>query len=328
MFVPLHSSSSFLSFLSSETHSSCVLCESCAVQSWFVLEVGGWRWMNSWWRTTLVEVSPTQQLEETCSLGTWKRGFQKHSHKTVHTALFLLPSLVLFIIFIIFHSFIHSLQWVSHLFSTIWVHFHLIFHHFPITSWPLFHGGYFYMHGLHIWPILSPCHPPIFIWYNYSAWCMFLRSLPPSFSAPSPISLSLSPVQHPGLKILRSDSSSSISSRIGWVFSLLLVLIFFFFTCLVSPLFASVSLTLRLVLCCFAVLCWPWHWSNPHAWCSLRTNCALRILTQPFTSLPAFWFKILLNAYSIYIPKMVFVDSLFPFVAKQEVLTDKFTQKC
>lgn len=43
---------------------------------------------------------------------------------------------------------------------------------------------------------------------------MVLSSLP----LPSPLSLSLSfslsPVQHPGLKILRSDSSSSISSRI------------------------------------------------------------------------------------------------------------------
>lgn len=53
---------------------------------------------------------------------------------------------------------------------------------------------------------------------------MVLSSLP----LPSPLSLSLSfslsPVQHPGLKILRSDSSSSISSRIGWVSPLSLML--------------------------------------------------------------------------------------------------------
>jgi len=85
---------------------------------------------------------------------------------------------------------------------------------------------------------------------------MFLRSLPPSFSAPSPISRSLSPVQHPGLKILRSDSSSSISSRIGWVFPLLLVQIFFFFTRFGSPLslplFHSHFVWFFVALLCFA----------------------------------------------------------------------------
>lgn len=110
------------------------------------------------------------------------------------------------------------------------------------------------MHGLHIWPFL-PVILLFFILCNCSAWCMFLRSLPPSFSAPSPISLSLSPVQHPRLKILRSDSSSSISSRIGWVFlspSRSDIILFHAFG---FPLFPSVSLTPRLVLCCFALLC-------------------------------------------------------------------------
>lgn len=40
-----------------------------------------------------------------------------------------------------------------------------------------------------------------------------------------PLSLfSLFSVQHPGIKILRSDSSSSISSRIGWISPLSLTL--------------------------------------------------------------------------------------------------------
>lgn len=54
-----------------------------------------------------------------------------------------------------------------------------------------------------------------------------------------PLSLfSLFSVQHPGIKILRSDSSSSISSRIGWI----------------SPL----SLTLSLSCLCFLRLVWFW----------------------------------------------------------------------
>lgn len=45
---------------------------------------------------------------------------------------------------------------------------------------------------------------------------MVLSSLPPPLFLPPSLPFSLSSVQHPGLKILRSDSSSSISSRIGW----------------------------------------------------------------------------------------------------------------
>lgn len=48
--------------------------------------------------------------------------------------------------------------------------------------------------------------------------------LPPPLFLPPSLPFSLSPVQHPGLKILRSDSSSSISSRIGWVSPLSLTL--------------------------------------------------------------------------------------------------------
>lgn len=48
----------------------------------------------------------------------------------------------------------------------------------------------------------------------HDAWSsVFSLFLP--LSSPS-LPFSLSSVQHPGLKILRSDSSSSISSRIGW----------------------------------------------------------------------------------------------------------------
>lgn len=98
---------------------------------------------------------------------------------------------------------------------------HFIFHHFLLLPDLFPTVVLFYVHGLHIWPFLSfsfSLASFFFISYNCSAWCMFLRSLPLSFSSPSPISLYLSPVQHPGLKIFRSDSSSSISSRIGWVF--------------------------------------------------------------------------------------------------------------
>lgn len=109
------------------------------------------------------------------------------------------------------------------------------------------------MHGLHIWPFLSfSLSFSFFILSNCSAWCMFLRSLPPSFSTPSPISLSLSPVQRPGLKILRSESSSSISSRIGWVFlspSRSDILLFHSFG---FPLFHSHLVCFFAALLCFA----------------------------------------------------------------------------
>lgn len=74
-------------------------------------------------------------------------------------------------------------------------------------------------HFLYILLFLSPCslcnfHVVCLIWITN--FCMMHGPLL------SPIPLlslvfSLSSVQHPGLKILRSDSSSSISSRIGWV---------------------------------------------------------------------------------------------------------------
>lgn len=65
---------------------------------------------------------------------------------------------------------------------------------------------------LHDSPVSSSSFPP---------------SLPPSH--PPYLSLFFS-VQHPGLKILRSDSSSSISSRIGWnsLLSVVWKLSFFF----------------------------------------------------------------------------------------------------
>lgn len=70
------------------------------------------------------------------------------------------------------------------------------------------------------------------------AWCMILSfSLFPFFFFPLSL-FSLFSVQHPGIKILRSDSSSSISSRIGWI----------------SPL----SLTLSLSCLCFLRLVWFW----------------------------------------------------------------------
>lgn len=60
-------------------------------------------------------------------------------------------------------------------------------------------------------------------------FCPSSPSLPPSL--PPFLFFSLSSVQHPGLKILRSDSSSSISSRIGW-------------TCLSLSLYAPTGLSL------------------------------------------------------------------------------------
>lgn len=58
-------------------------------------------------------------------------------------------------------------------------------------------------------------------------------------------------VQHPGLKILRSDSSSSISSRIGWT-SLLSVVFFFIFARLyftILLLSSDLALLLRIAVC-------------------------------------------------------------------------------
>lgn len=49
----------------------------------------------------------------------------------------------------------------------------------------------------------------------HDAWSSVFLPLPLLLS-PS-LFFSLSSVQHPGLKILRSNSSSSISSRIGWI---------------------------------------------------------------------------------------------------------------
>lgn len=77
-----------------------------------------------------------------------------------------------------------------------------------------------------------------------------------------PLSLfSLFSVQHPGIKILRSDSSSSISSRIGWI----------------SPL----SLTLSLRCLCFLRLVWFW----------------LFFLCSP--GLPPFFFSLLLHSFFV-----------------------------
>lgn len=67
--------------------------------------------------------------------------------------------------------------------------------------------------------LLSFFHPLLSITVVLHGACpQFSPSASPlSFSLPPSLPFSLSPVQHPGLKILRSDSSSSISSRIGWV---------------------------------------------------------------------------------------------------------------
>lgn len=93
------------------------------------------------------------------------------------------------------------------------------------------------------------------------AWCMILSfSLFPFFFFPLSL-FSLFSVQHPGIKILRSDSSSSISSRIGWI----------------SPL----SLTLSLSCLCFLRLVWFW----------------LFFLCSP--GLPPFFFSLLLHSFFV-----------------------------
>lgn len=109
----------------------------------------------------------------------------------------------------------------------------------------------------------------IFLFFSYKwissiACCMILSSLPlPPFFCPS-LPFSLSSVQHPGLKILRSDSSSSISSRIGWIllslshaFTLSLLPVFSppfptFFLSIFPGLFQSSSLCHLLLLLCLA----------------------------------------------------------------------------
>lgn len=119
---------------------------------------------------------------------------------------------------------------------------------------------------------------------------MVLSSLPPPLSPSLPFSLS--PVQHPGLKILRSDSSSSISSRIGWTSPLSLTLSpspnclsFLCPLCFGSFLFLSLvdsvpdffslhffllPLSSSSLVCWFglvAVPCWLWYLTNvvsPH----------------------------------------------------------------
>lgn len=73
----------------------------------------------------------------------------------------------------------------------------------------------------------------------------------PSFPPSHPPYLSLFfSVQHPGLKILRSDSSSSISSRIGWtsLFSVVWKLSFFFVSAGLSFTFLLLSSDLALLL--------------------------------------------------------------------------------
>lgn len=106
---------------------------------------------------------------------------------------------------------------------------------------------------------------------------MVLSSLP----LPSPLSLSLSfslsPVQHPGLKILRSDSSSSISSRIGWVsplslmlsLSLLIACHLFLLDSLLLLLISSLSSSASLLLFFSPVIfIFPLHFfSSSLVWC-------------------------------------------------------------
>lgn len=84
----------------------------------------------------------------------------------------------------------------------------------------------------------------------------------PSFPPSHPPYLSLfSLVQHPGLKILRSDSSSSISSRIGWTSLLSVVWNLFFCTS------AGLSRPCFLFYICFSAL-----WSGVVAACIAHTS--------------------------------------------------------
>lgn len=112
------------------------------------------------------------------------------------------------------------------------------------------------------------------------AWCMILSfSLFPPFLF-FPLSLfSLFSVQHPGIKILRSDSSSSISSRIGWI----------------SPLSLTLSLSrlyfLRLV-CFWLFFCVPLGFHLSFFSSSSFFFCCsylYRSTTSPFSSSSLVW---------------------------------------
>lgn len=131
---------------------------------------------------------------------------------------------------------------------------------------------------------------------------------PSSTPFSSSLPFSLFPVQHPGLKILRSDSSSSISSRIGWTSNLSLTLspngqsgLFLFFSWTLSSRFllfvgfySSSFLLLRLLrsvglalLLCLADCDHLTNVMSPH--CS-----ALPLPTS--SSLPFFWLLMLTQA--------------------------------
>ncbi len=125
-------------------------------------------------------------------LGTWQRRFQEVLNTDRHSIIHISTQ---YFYHLSHHLSRHSFQWVfSSFFSTIRVHSHLIFHYLPITSWPLSHGGCFYMHGLHIWPFLSFSLSFSFILFCaivVHGACSLGLSLP--LSLPRPLSLFLSP---------------------------------------------------------------------------------------------------------------------------------------